>query len=128
MSNLEYAEEEQKFGVLRESGELFLNVADALDFVDYCDKDDWAIIGLEGGTFEDGNFTPDLDLVFDLSNTKSGTWIEYRVTCNDKARLFLSTFIPASEFWFYIIFSNESDFGRLRDEAFVLHLKKSDGA
>jgi hypothetical protein len=92
-------------------GEMFLNVLDGIKFVEFCETKIWAIIGIEGGVFENGIFTPDLDLVMDYSsNAKKNSWHLFHNECNSKAIKFLSNFIEQTNMRFYLAFIDEKEF------------------
>jgi len=93
---------------LYEQGELFLDCSDGLRFIDFCDHQDLAVIGIEGGKYED-IFTPDVNLIQDYSSLNAKNWIEFRLLCNSKARTFLQQFADATEFRFYLVFIKEID-------------------
>lgn len=97
-------------------GELFLSARGGLKFVEFCDSQDWAILGIEGGTFDGTVFTPDLTLIRDYSAERVLKWDHYRNDCNAKARAFLEAFSGENTLRFYITFAIEHDGSRERNE------------
>jgi hypothetical protein len=87
--------EEQVFEQFRSRGvggsheELYLPKASSLEFIKACDRNDLAVVGLEGFKYEDGKLLPQLDLIADYSLTTAASWSSYRQRCNNSAQMFI---------------------------------------
>ena len=67
-------------------GELYLEVQRALEFVWACDRNDLAVIGIDGAVIREGAVKPHPDVVADYSSFPTTTsWEDYRVACNQSA-------------------------------------------
>ncbi len=89
--------------------ELFLLAKQAVLFVDFCETEDLAIIGIEGGTY-DGSFTPNIDLIRDYSQYQlMDDWCEFRSHCNRQARIFLAAYSHDESFRFYLTIFSKFD-------------------
>ncbi|MBK7706135.1 MAG: hypothetical protein IPJ30_10220 [Acidobacteria bacterium] len=82
--------------------ELFLSAEDGLRLTDYCEIEDLAVIGIEGGTYN-GSFTPDLDLIQDYSEPIVADWPRFRQYCNKRALLFLAPYVGDLTRRFYLV-------------------------
>lgn len=98
-------------------GELFLGAHGGLKLVEFCDRQNWAILGIEGGVFDGTVFTPDLNLIRDYSAAPVLSWDQYRKDCNAKARAFLEAFSGENSLRFYLTFADEHDSIRGRHES-----------
>jgi hypothetical protein len=73
------------------SGELVFNAQTALDFVDACESNDLAVIGVEGFILESGGLRPQPNMIADYSSAEKSTWKQFRDLCNRSAKQFLRT-------------------------------------
>jgi hypothetical protein len=70
----------------------FFDLPKAMRFIDKCERDDLAILGIEGFVREPDGVRPQLDLIADFSPkgvVGEETWEEYRPQVNQTARKFL---------------------------------------
>jgi hypothetical protein len=70
-------------------GELYLTLPTALDFVADCNRNQLAIIGIEGFTYQNGLLRARLDLIADLSAIETSNFREYKEACNRSAQDFI---------------------------------------
>ncbi len=78
-------------GIVSENGEIYIPKRKASDFIDLCENNQLAVIGMEGFIYEDSKFIPQLDLIADYSSSEFGDWISYMETCNSAARAFIES-------------------------------------
>lgn len=76
-------------GVAGDYGELYLPRASSLEFIQACEENDLAVVGIEGFRYEDGKLLPQLDLIADYSSTPDASWSSYKNACNNSARIFV---------------------------------------
>ena len=98
---------------LYSEGEVFLNAKDGLKFIELCEKEQWAVIGVEGGFYDGEVFTPDSNLAEDYSSINFWNWYLYKQNCNLRATEFLKNFVLEDNLRFYLIFVNEHDFNKI---------------
>lgn len=90
------------------SGELYFSTIEALKFVNFCQKNNFAIIGLEGFFYKKKEVYPQLDMIVDYSSLKTKTWEEFQNQCNDSIKKYLSTLKSTKEIVInFTIFSKE---------------------
>jgi len=94
-------------------GEIFLSAKEGVSFTELCERVDWAVIGVEGGFYDDKVFTPDLSLVEDYSSINFKDWHSYRQNCNLKATQFLKTFDNQKHLRFYLVFVDKHDLNKI---------------
>jgi hypothetical protein len=75
-------------------GELLLDIQTAMDFIAACQRDDIAVIGIEGFLLEPGGLRPQLDMIADYSSRKKSPWSRFRDLCNRSAAEFLRAISP----------------------------------
>jgi hypothetical protein len=69
--------------------EFFLPASNALDFLETCDQNCFAVVGMEGFIYDGQTVQPQLDLIADYSAASGDTWEEFKKICNASARAFL---------------------------------------
>lgn len=90
-----------------------IKAGDVLRFIESCNRQRIAIIGIEGGILSDGKFIPDLDLVADLSRRGNLVWSEFWKKCNHSAALFLNETDFSNDSVFVMTIIDELDFNDL---------------
>lgn len=70
-------------------GELYLTLPTALDFVADCNRNQLAIVGIEGFSYQNGLLRARLDLIADLSAIETSNFREYKEACNRSAQDFI---------------------------------------
>jgi hypothetical protein len=78
-------------GIVAEGGEIYIPKREVSDFIDLCESNQLAVIGVEGLIYEDGKFIPQLDLIADYSSSRIADWTTYMETCNSAARAFIES-------------------------------------
>ncbi|MCZ8049795.1 MAG: hypothetical protein GPI90_20905 [Microcystis aeruginosa K13-05] len=72
-----------------QGGELYLPISHSLKFLQDCQQNELAIIGIEGFIYEEGEISPQLDLIADFSSISASDWQNYQNICNSAAKNFL---------------------------------------
>ena len=111
---MEVMSQENKFNDLTKNDvldcrELFLSADEALRLTDFCELEDLAVVGIEGGEYDGYAFTPDLDLIQDYSEPTTNDWPRFRTHCNKHARIFLTPFIGDRNRRFYMVIFSRND-------------------
>lgn len=97
--------------ILKSDDQLFLSAEEGLSLADFCEREDLAIVGIEGGEYDGYAFTPDLDLIQDYSELTATDWPQFRHHCNKRARIFLARFIGDRNRRFYMVVFSRKDMG-----------------
>ena len=82
------------------------------DFIDMCNRNDVAIIGIEGGRVYGKSFVPDIDLIADTT-VNDNNWRKYRKACNDGAAIYFDSVELTGNVVFVMTIINESEFEKL---------------
>ncbi len=90
LSEAEVFERFATVGLVR-GDELYLNKENAVAFIRDCQKNELAVIGVEGFLYEDGKLFPQLDLIADYSATEAFSWESYKQTCNSDSEAFVNS-------------------------------------
>lgn len=99
-------------GIAAEGGELYIPKQIASDFIDLCENNDLAVIGIEGLIYEDGKFIPQLDLIADYSSLHPVSWTSYKGTCNSAARAFIASSKSPGDLYFSFVISSYDEFAK----------------
>jgi len=97
--------------ILKSDDQLFLSAEEGLSLADFCEREDLAIVGIEGGEYDGYAFTPDLDLIQDYSELTATDWLQFRHHCNKRAQIFLARFIGDRNRRFYMVVFSRKDMG-----------------
>lgn len=95
--------------ILNLESQLFLSAEEGLSLTDFCEHEDLAVVGIEGGEYDGYAFTPDLDLIQDYSKLTAADWPRFRHLCNKRARIFLASFIGDQNRRFYMVVFSKND-------------------
>jgi hypothetical protein len=75
---------------VRFGSEFYFSKAPAIEFIEACDENDFAVIGIEGFRINETMIQPDMGLIADYSeHLRDGNWPEMRRLNNAAARRFL---------------------------------------
>lgn len=95
--------------ILKLDDQLFLSAEEGLSLSDFCEREDLAVVGIEGGKYDGYAFTPDIDLIQDYSESTYTDWPQFRNHCNKRARIFLAPFIGDRNRRFYMVVFSRDD-------------------
>lgn len=89
----------------------FFAVPDALDFVDACDIEDLAVLGLDGFEHDaaSGSLTPRMELILDCSYIEAPVWGDFRRQANAAARAMLRSAQAAPDLVFEFVLWSEAE-------------------
>jgi hypothetical protein len=93
--------------ILKLDDELFLSAEDAMSLIEFCELEDLAVVGIEGGEYDGNAFTLDLDLIQDYSELTAPDWPRFSQNCNKRSRIFLAPFIGDQKRSFYLVVLSE---------------------
>ena len=115
MSAQKSGREQQLFGsfasaAVRRGKEFYFDRALAMQFLDRCDIDDFAVIGIEGFRITPTATEPDMTLIADYSGRLiTGEWGQIKRACNTDARQFVRAAPEGAFFNFVVSSSDERD-------------------
>jgi len=72
-----------------QGGELYLDTASALEFLDASQRNDMAVIGVEAFRRDNGHVTPLLDQIADFSTCKKESWPAFKDSCSNWSKEFI---------------------------------------
>lgn len=90
-----------------------VNVCDLPRFIELCNKQNIAVLGMEGGLLSDEGFTPDLNLIADFSMSDDIGWLEFQKESNHGVFRFLKAVNCSKETVFVMTIVNEDEFNKL---------------
>jgi hypothetical protein len=95
--------------ILKLDEQLFLSAEQGLALTDFCELEDLAVVGIEGGGYDGCSFTPDIDLIQDYTKSTATDWARFRQLCNKRARVFLAPYIGDHNRRFYLVVFSKND-------------------
>lgn len=99
-------------GIVTEGGEVYIPKISAAEFIELCEKNDLAVIGIEGLVYSDGNLIPQLDLIADYSSSHSSDWSSHKLACNSAARTFVHGSNSRENLYFAFVVMSERELQR----------------
>jgi hypothetical protein len=89
--------------------EVYLPIREGLRFVDACDVESLAVIGIEGMTIVGSSIQANLEAIADFSKVTASTWDEYRRSCSAEARAFIRQLGPWEHGFLCFVTTNERE-------------------
>ncbi len=98
MKDIKSILEEFSISAIKRAKALYFKPRDAIRLVDECERNQMAIIGLEGLDLRGEYIVPDMKTIVDLSDLQAPTWDAYVAQCAQIARRHLLAWSDRSNF------------------------------